>query len=463
MRSVNFVVGVLVVMAISLVSPAENNSTGLVANSTSDRLTVMLREFGSLENRINRTMEGDESLTTPSSDSRTMKDFSSRLPTSADKPFDVEATVAMTESSVTCDEREVRSDSTTLSTASKNQPHQEQLIGLVATDRPPDDVTVIESFQEIQATVGAASAFSTMAGSPLIRDKVPRPDLNREESSRITSTTPSLSMTMSSPRIELTLSKTRNDLVGGSRDDEKQSYQNPRGSKIVKPSVASVLGKYAPYFEDAQEELNITARVRNTVFLDCAIGMLGNKTVTWTYRTMDEFRLLTVGRQAYSSDQRISLYFRYPTNWRLRILDATTRDSGLYECQVATYPPLVKRIHLTVTAPELTIMDDSGRIKSGERHLKAGSALRLRCEARDVLETHNETVIWTRGDEVVSEDISENRTIECLNDTEVQVVIRTIVIERATPLHAGNYSCIVPEKAKTTIAVHVLNGKIIIF
>lgn len=58
-----------------------------------------------------------------------------------------------------------------------------------------------------------------------------------------------------------------------------------------------------------------------------------------------------------------------------------------------------------LTAPILAIMDDSGRIKSGERHLKAGSALRLRCEARDVLEQHNETVIWTRGDEILTEDV----------------------------------------------------------
>jgi hypothetical protein len=50
-------------------------------------------------------------------------------------------------------------------------------------------------------------------------------------------------------------------------------------------------------------------------------------------------------------------------------------------------------------------MDDSGRIKSGERHLKAGSALRLRCEARDIPERYNETVIWTRGDEILNEDV----------------------------------------------------------
>lgn len=55
------------------------------------------------------------------------------------------------------------------------------------------------------------------------------------------------------------------------------------GGKVVKPYLAPALGKYTPYFEDGQEELNVTARIGSTVVLDCEIGMLGNKTVSDPY------------------------------------------------------------------------------------------------------------------------------------------------------------------------------------
>lgn len=77
--------------------------------------------------------------------------------------------------------------------------------------------------------------------------------------------------------------------------------------------------------------------------------------VTWLHRKAESIHLLTVGRNAYSNDQRITLSFRYPNNWRLEIVYVTRRDEGLYECQVATFPAKVKQVYLKVTG-ELTNM-----------------------------------------------------------------------------------------------------------
>ncbi|CAK9800132.1 Zwei Ig domain protein zig-8 [Anthophora plagiata] len=247
----------------------------------------------------------------------------------------------------------------------------------------------------------------------------------------------------------------------GDQEGFSSTQRTLNGRKFVLPSVDSAFGKFGPYFEDGGQEMNITARIGSTMLLDCKIGMLGDKKVTWLQQpSKDLFRLLTVGMTTYSRDQRISLKFRYPSNWRLQIRYATPRDSGLYKCQVATHPPLVKTINVIVTAPVLTITDDSGRVVPKERHLKAGSALKLRCEARDIIESLNESVTWTRGGETLTEDVSENRTMEVLAGKEVLVIVSTLIVERATPRHAGNYSCSVSDKVKTTIAVHVLNGEL---
>ncbi|KAF3426995.1 hypothetical protein E2986_12198 [Frieseomelitta varia] len=56
------------------------------------------------------------------------------------------------------------------------------------------------------------------------------------------------------------------------------STQRPLpGRKFVLPSVDSAFGKFGPYFEDGDQEINVTARIGSTMLLDCKIGMLGNK------------------------------------------------------------------------------------------------------------------------------------------------------------------------------------------
>lgn len=66
------------------------------------------------------------------------------------------------------------------------------------------------------------------------------------------------------------------------RDHQLQptTHRTLSGRRFVLPTVDSAIGKFGPYFEDGNQETNVTARIGSTVLLDCKIGMLGDKKVS---------------------------------------------------------------------------------------------------------------------------------------------------------------------------------------
>jgi hypothetical protein len=62
----------------------------------------------------------------------------------------------------------------------------------------------------------------------------------------------------------------------------------------------------------------------------------------------DDLQLLTVGLHTYSGDNRYTVEFQYPNNWRLQIKFTNKRDEGTYECQISTHPPKVIQINLHI-------------------------------------------------------------------------------------------------------------------
>lgn len=62
-----------------------------------------------------------------------------------------------------------------------------------------------------------------------------------------------------------------------------------------------------------------------------------------------DIHLLTVGRYTYTSDQRFeALHSPHSEDWALRIRPAQKKDSGAYECQVSTTPPVGHHVYLSV-------------------------------------------------------------------------------------------------------------------
>ncbi|XP_060516197.1 zwei Ig domain protein zig-8-like [Cylas formicarius] len=216
--------------------------------------------------------------------------------------------------------------------------------------------------------------------------------------------------------------------------------------------------RFGPFFEEGSEVTNVTARIGSTINLDCRIGLLGDKTVTWTHQRNQSINLLTVGRNAYSKDERIHLAFRYPNNYRLQISYVTRRDDGMYECQVATHPPKIKRIYLKITAPVLKIVDESGR-RVFERYYRAGSTLLLTCSVSSIGFSENgqpdrDIISWKHGDRVLHVGSSLNIS------KETDSAVSTLTIMPLEKSHSGNYTCSVGNLAETTVTVHVLNGEL---
>lgn len=62
-----------------------------------------------------------------------------------------------------------------------------------------------------------------------------------------------------------------------------------------------------------------------------------------------DIHLLTVGRYTYTSDQRFeAVHSPHSDEWSLRIKYSQLKDSGIYECQISTTPPIGYPIYLSV-------------------------------------------------------------------------------------------------------------------
>jgi len=91
----------------------------------------------------------------------------------------------------------------------------------------------------------------------------------------------------------------------------------------------------------------VTALVGQVAYLNCRVKNLGNRTVSWVRHR--DIHLLTVGRYTYTSDQRFeALHSPHTEDWQLRVKYPQRKDTGVYECQISTTPPIGHFVHLHV-------------------------------------------------------------------------------------------------------------------
>eukprot|EP00095_Tigriopus_kingsejongensis_P012034 snap_masked-scaffold593_size129216-processed-gene-0.15 protein:Tk12034 transcript:snap_masked-scaffold593_size129216-processed-gene-0.15-mRNA-1 annotation:"Obscurin" len=103
--------------------------------------------------------------------------------------------------------------------------------------------------------------------------------------------------------------------------------------------------------------------------------------VSWLRHQGETIELLTVGDTTYSGDSRINISYEYPNNWRLNISDVQKVDSGLYVCQISSFPPKALFANLQVQDALVEVIDSDGRTMKTQ-YYNPGSEIELTCVVR---------------------------------------------------------------------------------
>nr|CAD7402814.1 unnamed protein product [Timema cristinae] len=106
--------------------------------------------------------------------------------------------------------------------------------------------------------------------------------------------------------------------------------------------VENHLGKTTPSLPDRDSNLDLpvlSSRAQH------------DNRVSWVRHR--DIHLLTVGRYTYTSDQRFeAIHSPHTEDWTLRIRYPQKKDSGIYECQISTTPPIGHPVYLTVVVAQ---------------------------------------------------------------------------------------------------------------
>ncbi|XP_050524083.1 zwei Ig domain protein zig-8-like isoform X3 [Daktulosphaira vitifoliae] len=229
-------------------------------------------------------------------------------------------------------------------------------------------------------------------------------------------------------------------MISGSID-----YKVPEETISPLIEATSIRG---PYF-DKNASKNVTALVGQTAYLNCRVRNLGNRTVSWVRHR--GIHLLTVGRYTYTSDQRFqAIHSPQTEDWTLQIRYPQIRDSGYYECQVGTTPPIGHAMILTVVEPITTI------IGGPDMFINKGSTMNLTCIIKHSPEPPP-LIYWTHDSKEINYD-SARGGVSVITE-KGEVTTSYLLVQRATNTDSGKYTCHPSNANPHTVVVHVLNGE----
>ncbi|XP_073960994.1 uncharacterized protein [Choristoneura fumiferana] len=220
----------------------------------------------------------------------------------------------------------------------------------------------------------------------------------------------------------------------------KKMYRDSAASTANK--LSGKVGKTGIFLTD--NCTTVIAQIGTTAILHCEVSDITENTVTWIRKK--DYSLLSVGLVTYSADSRFfSAHGRHVKDWALHIRFSTSADAGFYECQVPTHPPTSIFFKLVLVAAYAEIMGESEKI------IHEGSMLRLVCVVRRSTEPPS-YVFWYFENRMINYD---------LNGVSVHNGRQTseLVIGKAEPRHAGNYTCVPANAKATSVTVHVVQSE----
>ncbi|XP_011166825.1 zwei Ig domain protein zig-8 isoform X2 [Solenopsis invicta] len=201
-----------------------------------------------------------------------------------------------------------------------------------------------------------------------------------------------------------------------------------------------------PYF-DTTVPSNITGLAGETVQLVCRVKNLGNRTVSWVRHR--DIHLLTVGRYTYTSDQRFEAIHKiYPEEWILRIRYPQRKDSGIYECQISTTPPIGHPVRLTIIEPVTEIAGGP------DLFINKDSTINLTCYVRHAPEPPS-TIIWSHNHQAINFD-SPRGGISLVTE-KGPVTSSRLLIQKAIQRDSGLYTCSPNNTHPNSVRVHIVN------
>lgn len=183
--------------------------------------------------------------------------------------------------------------------------------------------------------------------------------------------------------------------------------------------------------------------------LHCKVKNLGNRTVSWVRHR--DIHLLTVGRYTYTSDQRFeAVHSPHTEEWTLRIRYPQKKDSGIYECQISTTPPIGHPVYLTVVEPVTEL------IGSPDLFINMGSTINLTCMVSFVPDPPP-AMIWSHNQQTINFD-SPRGGISLVTEKGAVTTSR-LLIQKAVPADSGTYTCSPSNANPNSVRVHILNGE----